>query len=102
MSGPEDGAENRPLRVLCDVGGIDEPDLGTIDMLARLCLAAKDREARVVLVRVSDELWDLLGFTGVRAVMGSGRSSIQFERQSEHREHPRGVEEEAELGDTSI
>ena len=52
-------------RVPCDVGELAEPDVVTIDGLARLQLTAKRLGYRVELQRACGELEDLLVLTGL-------------------------------------
>jgi ABC-type transporter Mla MlaB component len=53
---------------VCDVTGI-QPDAVTVDALARLQLAARRHGCQVRLRQASDELLDLLAFTGLRDVL---------------------------------
>ena len=56
-------------RVACDVGALAEPDVVTIDGLARLQLTAKRLGYRVELQRACGELEDLLVLTGLGDVL---------------------------------
>ena len=61
-------------RVACDVGAIAEPDVVTIDGLARLQLTARRLGYRVELQGACGELEDLLVLTGLGDVLpGAGR-----------------------------
>ncbi len=53
---------------LCDVGRVD-PDGETVDALARLQLAARRHGCRVRLQHASEELLELLAFTGLSDVL---------------------------------
>jgi len=84
----------RPWTVILDAALLGRPDLGTIDMLVRLQLAAR-RAGGVVLLRdEGDELRDLIGLVGLAGVL-----LLEADGQSEEREQALGVEEEGELGD---
>ena len=52
-------------RIVCDVGGLVEPDAATVDALARLQLAARRRGREVSLLGASERLRDLLSFCGL-------------------------------------
>ena len=56
-------------RVACDVGALAEPDVVTIDGLARLQLTARRLGYRVELQRACGELEDLLVLTGLGDVL---------------------------------
>jgi ABC-type transporter Mla MlaB component len=57
--------------VLCDVGALVRPDAVTVEALARLQLTAVRAGRRIRLCNVSDELWELIDFMGLRAPMSS-------------------------------
>ena len=71
-------------------------DLGTVDALARLQLAARRSGLELRLRHVSDELLELITFVGLGEVLG-----LEPRRQPEEREERVGVEEEGELDDPS-
>ena len=73
-----------------------DPDLVTIDVLARFRLAARRLDAEVELRHASDDLRRLLAFTGLTGVLG-----VEPRGQAEEREQRRRVEEERELDDPS-
>jgi ABC-type transporter Mla MlaB component len=54
--------------VLCDVRGV-EPDCVTVDALARLQLAARRHACQIRLRNASDELLELIAFTGLTDVL---------------------------------
>ena len=56
-------------RVACDVGALAEPDVVTIDGLARLQLTARRLGYRVELQRACGELEELLVLTGLSDVL---------------------------------
>ena len=49
----------------CLLGGCDDPDLGTVETIARLALVAKRRGGGVVLSEVRDDLARLLDLCGL-------------------------------------
>jgi hypothetical protein len=81
--------------VVCDVGGLAPADLGAVDSLARLQLAARRLGCGLRLTRASSELQQLLGCVGLADVV----LSVEVGRQAEDREQRVGVEEERELDD---
>ena len=84
-----------PDRVLeCDVSRIDDPDIGTVDALARLQLAAHRGGGRVRLRGTTAGLRDLLALTGLCGPLG-----VEALGEPEEREEARGVEEEDDPGD---
>jgi hypothetical protein len=82
-----------PGPIVCDVSAL-APDAATIDVLARLQLAARriDRELR--LCYASRELRELIAFAGLADVL-----RLEPGGEAEEREQRLGVEEERELGD---
>lgn len=86
--------------MICDVSTVLNPDLGTLDALARLQLHARRHGGRIELDGVSPALLRLLHLTGLSRVLPL-RSGVQVHRQAEEREEPLGVEEERELDDPS-
>jgi hypothetical protein len=69
-------------------------DLGTVDALARLRLAARRRGLELRLAHVPDELRELITFVGLSEALGLGPLG-----KAEEREERLGVEEERELDD---
>ena len=69
-------------------------DLGTVDALARLRLAARRSGLELRLGHVPDELRELITFVGLAEALG-----LEPRRQAEEREQRLGVEEERELDD---
>jgi hypothetical protein len=67
-------------------------DLRTVDVLARLQLAARRGGLRFVVRELSDELRELIAFAGLEQAL-----RLEPRRQPEQREERLGVEEEAEL-----
>ena len=69
-------------RVACDVGALAEPDVVTIDGLARLQLTARRLGYRVELQRACGDLEDLLVLTGLSDVLpcaGPGEDASRVE-----------------------
>jgi hypothetical protein len=80
----------------CDLGACVNPDLGTVDALARIQLVARRYGFYVRLQDVSRDLEELLAFAGLADVL-----LVEPLGQAEEREQPIGVEEEGELADPS-
>lgn len=93
---------SRSNAVVCDVAAVAEPDLGTIDALARLQLMARRLGCDVWLHDASSELRELLALVGLRDVVPcSVGLGLEARRQAEEREEPRGVEEEGDPADST-
>ena len=69
-------------------------DLGTVDVLARLQLAARQSGTELRVTHASDDLRELITFVGLAEVLG-----VEPRGQAEEREQAIGVEEERELDD---
>jgi hypothetical protein len=69
-------------------------DLGTVESLARLQLAARRCGIELRLRHVPDELRELITFVGLAEVLG-----VEPRGQAEEREQGLGVEEERDLDD---
>lgn len=92
-----------PRLVICDVTALTEPDLETVDALARLELTARRQGARLLLVEACEDLCRLLAFAGLRdVVLVEPELGLECERETEEREQLRGVEEEAGPDDPSV
>jgi ABC-type transporter Mla MlaB component len=95
-----EGREEDP--VVCQVGALD-PDAVTIDVLARVQLAARRQGRRIELEGVSSELLELLVFAGLVEVLPLvAASGVEPRGQPEEREQALGVEEEADPGDRAV
>ena len=70
-------------------------DLGTVESLARLQLAARRSGLHLRLRHVPNELRELITFVGLAEVL----LGVEPRRQAEEREQRVGVEEEGELDD---
>ncbi|WP_327264114.1 STAS domain-containing protein [Streptomyces sp. NBC_01232] len=82
----EDGA----AAVECDAGAVTAPGLGTVEVLARLRLAARGRPLRVT--GAAPALRALLDLVGLVEVLG----------EAEQREPPGGVQEGVEPDDLAL
>jgi hypothetical protein len=85
-----------PLRrrtIVCDLAGA-AADVGTIDALARLQLAARRAGLELRLGDAPKELQELLVFTGLSGVL-----RLEPFGEAEEREELLGAEEERDLGD---
>src|SRR5262245_1587758 len=87
----------------CDLRALDRADLGAIEALALLQLAARRRGLRVVLRGAGGDLRGLLALCGLDEALpcieGSGREP---RREPEQREQALGVQEEADPGDQTV
>ena len=72
-------------------------DLGTVESLARLRLAARRSGLELRLTRVPAELEELITFLGLAEALG-----LDPRGQAEEREQRLGVEEERELDDPAV
>ncbi len=79
--------------ITCDVGRITQPDLRTIDALARLELLARRLDATVRIEHACEPLVDLIVFAGLDDVLVIVRSGVEADRQIEEREVLRPDEE---------
>ena len=92
-----------PKLVICDVTALTEPDLETVDALARLELTARRQGARLLLVEACEDLFRLLAFAGLRdAVLVDRPLPLELQRQTEQGDQLRGVEEEARPDDPAL
>ena len=78
----------------CDVAGVGNPDLRTVEALARVGLVANRMGSGIRLRSASVELLDLLAFCGLPLEL-----VVEAEREAEEREEARRVEEERDPGD---
>ena len=84
----------RRNQFVCDIGGLGDPDVGTVADLARLHVVAHRLDVDVVLRNASDALVELIAFVGLADVL-----RVERQRKTEEREERLGVEEERELDD---
>lgn len=82
--------------IVCDLGGLAQPDLASIDALARLQLMLRPQGLEVLLRGAPNELIELIALVGLTDVL-----RVESRREAEQREQSLGVEEERELPDPS-
>ncbi|HCT79411.1 MAG TPA: hypothetical protein DGG94_05045 [Micromonosporaceae bacterium] len=87
--------------IICDVGAVIEPDAAVVDAVARLHLTARRLGRQIRLQHANARLRDLLALMGLDGVLPLGLS-LQPQRQAEHREEVRGVEEGVDAGDQPV
>jgi STAS domain-containing protein len=85
---------DNPYAIVCDASAL-KADAASLDMLARMQLAAKRAGVEIRIRRVPDDLLELLAFAGVADALG-----VEPGREPEQREDALGVEEEGHLGDS--
>ena len=78
----------------CDVAELQDPDLATVEALARVELTAMRVGGGICLRGASVELLELLAFCGLPIEL-----VLEAEGQAEEREEARGVEEEGDPTD---
>jgi anti-anti-sigma regulatory factor len=83
-----------PRPIVCDLSALRGADAETIDLLARLQLAARRHGRTLRFLHASPALQDLIAFVGLEAVL-----RVEPRRQAEEGEDPVGVEEERQLDD---
>jgi ABC-type transporter Mla MlaB component len=89
-----------PGPVVFDVGALVDPDLITVDALARLQLTARRRGGRVRLRHASSRLEELLALVALGDVLPCGEESgFEPGRQAEEREQARRIQEEGDPSD---
>lgn len=96
-----DLVDGRAIRlVLCDVAVIVEPDIATVDALARLALGARRVGCRVGLRHASRELQGLLVLAGLGEILPCADESVVEARgQPEEREELLSIQEERDAAD---
>ncbi|HEX2058729.1 MAG TPA: STAS domain-containing protein [Actinomycetota bacterium] len=86
--------------IVCDVSEVVDPDLGTIDALARLQLTVRRLGGSIELRGATPHLEGLLALTGLGEVLPlCPELGVEVVGQAEQREEPLGVEEEADPRD---
>jgi anti-anti-sigma regulatory factor len=89
--------------VVCDVRALTDPDLGTVDALARLVLAGRRGGCRIRLRHVPGELRQLFVLVGLAEMVGLPCDlPLGGGGQAEQGEHARGVEERVDPGDPPL
>ena len=93
--------EARPIeRILCDVGALIDPDLATVDALARLQLTARRLGYGIRLLGACGELLELLALCGLDEVVSLPEAlPLEPRGQAKQREPSPRVEEEGDPGD---
>ena len=87
-------AASLPRPIVCHLGALSGADAETIDLLARLQLAARRHDRTLRFLHVSPALRELIAFVGLEGVL-----RVEPRRQAEEGEDPVGVEEERQLDD---
>jgi ABC-type transporter Mla MlaB component len=86
--------------LVCDLTGLDSVDLGLVDQMARLRLAARRAGGVVTFQHAGAALRGLLALIGLEdlllAEQDRNSASVECQRQPEHREQP-GVEKDIEV-----
>ena len=89
--------------IVCDVGEVTDPDVSTVDALARLQLTVRRLGREVRLRHASSDLRRLAELLGLCDVLGLEVAlDLGSGREAEEREQPRGVEEERDPADPTI
>ena len=83
-----------PRPLVCDLSALGKADLETIDLLARLQLAARRHGRTIRFLHASPALHALIVFAGLDAVL-----RVEPGGQAEEREQRLRIEEERELDD---
>ena len=83
--------DGEPVR--CDCGGIADPDVATVDALARMALAARRLGSRLELLEAREDLRELL------VLVGLAELAVEVVGQAEEREIALRVEEEGDPRD---
>jgi STAS domain len=86
-----------PRPLVCDLSALGKADLETIDLLARLQLAARRHGRTIRFLHASPALHVLIAFAGLEAVL-----RVEPGRETEERKDPVGVEEERQLDDPAV
>jgi ABC-type transporter Mla MlaB component len=86
-----------PRPLVCDLSALGKADLETIDLLARLQLAARRHGWTIRFLHAPPALRVLIAFAGLDAVL-----RVEPGREPKEREDPVGVEEERQLDDPAV
>jgi anti-anti-sigma regulatory factor len=92
----ERAADSRAAPATVDTSDVTDPQLDTVEALARLQLTARRLGSRIRLHGTHTELADLLAWTGVDELL------LQPHLQAEQRKQPLGVQEGVEAGDPPV
>jgi hypothetical protein len=79
--------------VRCDCGGIEDPDVGTIEALARMALTARRLGLGLEIQRSRSDLRELLALSGLVGL------AVEVVGEPEEREEASRVEEEDDPAD---
>lgn len=82
--------------ILFDLSALVQPDLGTVEALARLQVVVRRAGLRIEVRGVCRSLRELIELAGLVEVLGL---RLELRRQAEQREQPLGVEEERDGGE---
>jgi hypothetical protein len=83
--------------VILDCACIGDPDIGTVERIARLQVAARRRGLELRLSGAGARLVDLIAFCGL-----AGNLCVEVHREVEQREQPGRVQEEGDLPDPAV
>ena len=90
-------AASVPRPVVCDLSALGGAEMETIDLLARLQLAARRHGCTMRFLHASPALGELIAFAGLDGVL-----SVEARREAEEGEDPVRVEEERQLDDPAL
>lgn len=86
--------------VRCDLSACADPDIGTVAVLARMQVVARRAGYEVRLDRCPEALRELIVLAGLTELLPVDSTlAVEVCGEPEEREHPGGVEEEADARD---
>jgi anti-anti-sigma regulatory factor len=85
--------DHRPDVVICDVSSVTQPTAAAVEVLARLCLVARQLDCELRIYGAGGRLRELVALTGLSAALGLAGTG---EGQTEQREEALDVEEVAD------
>lgn len=91
-----------PAYVYCDVGAVAHPDAVCVEALAQLQLTVKRLGRELRLLHAREELKELINLVGLCDAVRCAGSGVEPGGQAEQREHPGGIQEEADPADPSL
>ncbi len=98
---PNGDSRGRPI--FFDVSALTEPDIDTIDALARLQIEAWRRGRSLCFQGASQEVRELIALAGLSHILPCRDALlVGAEWQSEERKEPSGVQEEGDPADPSV
>jgi len=83
--------------VILDCARMGKPDIGTVERIARMQVAARRRGLELRLSGAGGALVDLIAFCGLASAL-----CVEVHRQVEQREQPGRVKEEGDLRDPAV